>query len=99
MTRLIDADALHKLFGAVTTDLLSKPELSKDFEHMVRAFIMTTEMIEDQPTIDAVPVIRCKDCAHWDSDDGVKGYCNGFNLVYRKYDADYYCATAERKHG
>lgn len=54
--RLIDADALHKLFGAVTTDLLSKPELSKDFEHMVRAFIMTTEMIEDQPTVDAIPI-------------------------------------------
>ena len=56
MTRLIDADALHKLFGAVTTDLLSKPELSKDFEHMVRAFIMTTEMIEDQPTVNAIPI-------------------------------------------
>jgi hypothetical protein len=68
MKRLIDADALHKLFGAVTTDLLSKPELSKDFEHMVRAFIMTTEMIEDQPTIDAVPVIRCKDCKYWSTE-------------------------------
>lgn len=49
--------------------------------------------------VNATLLIRCKDCAHWDSDDGVKGYCNGFNLVYRKYDADYYCATAERKHG
>lgn len=91
MSRLIDADALHKLFGAVTTDLLSKPELSKDFEHMVRAFIMTTEMIEDQPTIDAVPVIRCKDCKHHRGENACeKDGCYGW------YDTDY-CSRAERR--
>ena len=42
-------------------------------------------------------LIRCKDCAFWDSEDGKKGYCNGFNLVYRQFESDYYCATAERK--
>ncbi len=56
MTRLIDADELNEIFNAVTTDLLRKPELSKDVEHMVRAFIMTAEMISDAPTIDAMPV-------------------------------------------
>lgn len=40
-------------------------------------------------------LIQCKDCRYWSSEDGQTGYCNGFNLVYRKYDADYYCATAE----
>ena len=42
-------------------------------------------------------LIRCKDCAHWDSEDDKKGYCNGFNLMYRQFESDYYCATAERK--
>ena len=40
-------------------------------------------------------LIRCNACRYWSSEDGQTGYCNGFNLVYRKYDADYYCATAE----
>lgn len=62
--RLIDADALQNLFNEVSTSLLGKPDLAKDVEHMVRAFIMTTEMIQDAPTVDAVPVVRCKDCKH-----------------------------------
>lgn len=45
----------------------------------------------------ATMLIRCKDCAHWDSEDDKKGYCNGFNLMYRQFESDYYCATAERK--
>lgn len=47
--------------------------------------------------LQAKELIRCKDCAFWDSEDGKKGYCNGFNLVYRQFESDYYCATAERK--
>lgn len=50
--RLIDADALEqKLFDA---DWM----LDND-EHMVQ------DIIEKQPTIDAVPVVRCKDCHFW----------------------------------
>lgn len=60
--RLIDADALQNLFNEVSTSLLAKPELRKDTEHMVRAFLMTTEMMQDAPTEDAVPVVRCQNC-------------------------------------
>ena len=87
MKRLIDADDLHKLFGAVTTHLLSKPELSKDIEHMVRAFIMTTKMIEDAPTVDAVPVRHGK-WEYGEDESGYDGYycskCFGHVRWYRK---------------
>ena len=40
------------------------------------------DMIEDAPAADVAPVVRCKDCAHWDddpdtygADDGPKGKC------------------------
>lgn len=62
MSRYIDADALQKLFNEVSTSLLCRRELTKDTEHMVRAFIMVTEMIQDAPTVDAVEVVRCRDC-------------------------------------
>lgn len=64
MSRYIDADALQKLFNEVSTSLLCRRELAKDTEHMVRAFIMVTEMIQDAPTVDAVEVVRCRDCKH-----------------------------------
>lgn len=62
---MIDADALQKLFNEVSSSLLCRRDLAKDTEHMVRAFLMVTEMIQDAPTVDAVPVVRCEDCVHW----------------------------------
>lgn len=54
--RPIDADALQQVFNEVSTSLMRKPALTKDIEHMVRAFLMTTEMIKDAPTIEVEPV-------------------------------------------
>ena len=62
--RLIDADALQKLFNEVSSSLLCRRDLAKDTEHMVRAFLMVTEMIQDAPTVDAVPVVRCRECKY-----------------------------------
>lgn len=46
------------------------------------------------PTVDAVPVIRCKDCQHWDEEDRVCGLrdCYGWD-----YKPDSFCSWAERK--
>lgn len=52
--RLIEADSLQKLFNVISSNLLMYPEFGKDIEHMVRAFLMVSEMISDAPTIDAV---------------------------------------------
>ncbi len=65
-------------------------------------------MLEDAPTIDAVPVVRCKDCRWWDnSEDSPYGYCMAMKhgymsenweiRIYRLYKGDFYCADAERK--
>ena len=95
--RLIDADALQALFNVVSTSLLGDAELCKDTEHMVRAFIMTTEMIQDAPTIDAVPVVRCKDCVFSQSDGWV---CGGTALMpqHRTF-PNSFCSFGERKDG
>lgn len=62
--RLISADALQKIFNEVSSGLLAKPELSKDAEHIVRACLMVTKMIQDAPTIEAEP----NSCEYWDSE-------------------------------
>lgn len=53
-------------------------------------------MIDDAPTIDAVPVIRCKDCKWWGlSDHNTLGVhtCKKYSGV--RFDSDY-CSRAER---
>jgi len=49
------------------------------------------EAVENAPTIDAVPVVRCKDCKYWDS---VSWYCP--DVARRSY-PDGYCHWGERK--
>ena len=62
--------------------------------------------VENAPTIDAVPVVRCKDCKWWDKTDNGFGYCmamkHGYMSenweigIYRTYKGDFYCADGER---
>lgn len=63
--------------------------------------------VDEMPTIDAEPVVRCKDCKWWSEDDNDSyGYCmamkHGYMSanweigIYRKYKGDFYCADGER---
>ena len=58
--------------------------------------------IEEAPTIDAVPVVRCKDCMHYlivDEFEGGKRYmCKVNRFSYINSDGDmHYCSYGERK--
>ena len=57
MARLIDADALKtKAIRCETFKLYDAPVFLK---------AVGTKEIDKAPTIDAVPVVRCKDCKHY----------------------------------
>lgn len=65
--------------------------------------------ISNAKTVDAVPVVRCKDCKHWDEEtgwcdkhshfidrDGVA--CHPWeNSEWNMFDADYFCKDGERR--
>ena len=53
--------------------------------------VITKEEIDQMPTVDAVPVIRCKDCVF-----NHGGECWGFGDGHLVCDDDY-CSGAERK--
>ena len=60
-------------------------------------------MVSAAPIIDAVPVVRCKDCVHWDDDPdtygadyGPKGKCMKSFETMR---ADDFCSYGKRKDG
>ena len=44
--------------------------------------------------MNVVPVVRCKDCIHWDERQGRK-YC--YCMYFDQDDPDFYCGYAERR--
>ena len=86
--RLIYADIL-KAHVKMQTDLLRKfssiSELGELATVMADAF---EREVDIQPTVDAIPVIRCKDCAYWNAEE--QHGCTHDML------ADDYCSRAER---
>ena len=83
MSRLIDADKLEK----------------QEYWGNERCFdYVDAEDIDNAPTVDAVPVVRCKDCKHsWEDLGGLTcSHGVGVDCVVL---GDFYCANGERKKG
>lgn len=80
--RLIDADALFKAFEQTAWyDNADRDEVAE-------------EILLQMPTIDAVEVVRCKNCRYWDDDRRCNGIKNGLVLEYT--DEDDFCSYGER---
>lgn len=86
--RLIDADALIK----EAFDLMDRNELLEDVPQIIKDYC------DAQPTVDAVPVIRCKDCKHHYYHEMLKqNYCEITNIQFGEIEPNGYCHRAERK--
>lgn len=82
--RLIDADKF---------EVYSYTLISPDFEEGVLSVL---EKLDAAPTIDAVEVVRCKDCKY--SYDDISGlYCSHGVCIYCIVPPDFYCPEGERK--
>ena len=56
-------------------------------------------MLETQPAVDAVPVVRCRDCKYWWSVNELcthKRHVNG-NVCCHECNAEDYCSDGERR--
>lgn len=52
-------------------------------------------LVKRQPTIDAVPVVRCKDCKWWTKQEAsLQGRCDAYGMYPT---GEWYCARGERK--
>ena len=78
--RLIDADALEERMATVYTDT----DLRARYSEIMR-------VIREQPTVDAVPVVRCKDCK-WRTGAAFWTPCK-----YMPTTDDWYCGFGERR--
>ena len=82
--RLIDADALG--VGLCSRDILPA-DYCAGWNGLVR-------LIGRAPTVDAVPVVRCKDCKHCDKVER-RLWCMIHDDMYAE--EDYFCASGERR--
>ena len=85
--------------------LIDAAALSKDGWVLERHGVSNTHLqsksLADVPTVDAVPVVRCKECKHWDDSHGI-GWCDCHSKIlptgdWTMFNADDYCSYAERR--
>lgn len=90
--RLINADELKTKVEAMVIHRVNE----SDYEFGGnQAFDYVADiLIEDAPTIDAVEVVRCKDCRWW-QDDYMGTWCSRLSGV-RNTNADDFCSWGER---
>ena len=86
--RLIDA-------GKLRAEYLGMPNCYNGFSDTYDK-AMIVDMVDEQPTIDAVPVVRCKDCTEFSDDDEEDGwgFCNNTGVGMER---DGFCSCGERK--
>ena len=90
MTRLIDADALKEV---IYNNLYT---ITDFFNRQDRGMFWTAgieKAIDEAPTIDAVRVVRCKDCKYRDADD----FCTGRGYPNMLVPDDGFCEKGARR--
>ena len=88
MSRLIDADALG--VGRCSKDILPAAHCA--------GWNGLIGLIEKAPTIDAVPVVRCRECKWWQEDDDI-GHCDNPDGLDNYAKPEDFCSYGERKEG
>ena len=86
--RLIDVDAIG--VGRCSKDILPAAHCA--------GWNGLIELIEKAPTIDAVPVVRCRECKWWQEDDDI-GHCDNPDGLDNYAKPDDFCSYGERKEG
>ena len=94
--RLIDADSLKEGIKELKRSPWYNNGINPSWQQGIKdaVHVVETLCIDEEPTVDAVPVIRCKDCKHWACDDS-ESYCDELGIF--NTDMNSYCSYAKRK--
>lgn len=107
--KLIDADAFESVLDFADSDVCQEfPDGYCEFGFSREKI---RELLRDIPTVDAVPVVRCRECKHFRHYGKTSLFINGKNIkagwCQRRisYDEEYrmtaddFCSYGERKEG
>ena len=81
---LIEPDELEKVLRPILTDESCPLHIAAEID-------MNIELM---PKVDAVPVVRCRDCEHKDRESG---FCHGRGWPMQLVPDDGFCDKGERK--
>ena len=103
MAEYIEREALMKNFcGYDLAKCVKYGNESAEQQHDSYSTMMMYEIadeIEDAPTIDAVPVVRCRDCFYYTPVNDEIGKCVFLIGEHQYVVPDGYCYLGERKEG
>ena len=108
MSRLIDADNLLKQYERIDWYSVSKEgQFMRGATTEDNPFIHYydgEEIIKNAPTVDAVEVVRCRECKHLNvvNRKEIYAHCPKTNTVFLPFDLDtreHFCSLGERKEG
>ena len=107
--RLIDVEPLYKQYcelekQARECQMDYLDHLKADSPNVIKWSAILTERtaykydLQDAPKIDAVPVVRCKDCKHYVKSDAEHPDCDYCKrLICGTIRPDFFCADGERR--
>ena len=97
MGRLIDAERRQRILEGFARHLMEagKVEAAEAVHTLIKGLKL-------EPTVDAVPVVRCKDCKHWQYRENGFGDCKNprFHIpgvAEITMNAEDYCSLGERR--
>ena len=96
--RLIDADISDVVIIYDKSNELTKVSAIREYIERQKAFL------DKFPTIDAVPVVRCRECKHLNvvNRKELYAHCPKTNTVFLPFELDtreHFCSLGERKEG
>ena len=74
--------------------LIDADVLKEDLTRFYDGEVVARRLIDEQPTVDAVPVVRCKDCKH----SQLKTWFD-CPMAHLPFDGDRWCWKGEREDG
>lgn len=93
--RLIDADALENAKAPVNGYW---DGFARCFVYYPATWMQAFEVINKAPTIDAVPVVRCRECKHryYYEEEDIAPVCTA-SMAYANTPDDWFCKGGERR--
>ena len=95
--RLIDADEL--LLNMANFYEFSNPETEMGLAKR-KGLYLVKKIIQNEditPTVDALEVVRCKDCKWYEKGKSYTPYCNNVKNLFEEMEPDDYCSYGKRR--
>ena len=100
MPRYIDADAERVKYKRDFDLLWNNPAISPEARDAIKHLhVAIQSALQNAPTADVAPVVRCKDCQKWMPEYCITEHCGICSMLQETVGAQFYCAYAVRKEG